>query len=359
MKKQTLLVLFGGQSAEHEISVISARNMVAALGADIQPVLVGISRTGTWYNYPSLESLADIAVVSDDCNYPSVTLMRQPNETLLLRRDGSVSTAIDVVFPLLHGPLGEDGCLQGLLRLYNLPFIGFDVTSSALGMDKEVMRRLLEHTPIPMPKFLSVTHPDELSTDTIIQALKLPVFVKPSSMGSSVGIHKVTTEADLRPAIEDALQYSSKVLLENFISGREIECAVLGNASPDASPLGEILPQHDFYSYEAKYLDPTGAELIVPARLDDAVVEQVKTYAIDIFKRLGCQGMARVDFFVQEDNTIVFNEINTIPGFTEISMYPRLWQEAGLAYPDLLNRLISLALDAHQDNSKQKVSLAQ
>jgi D-alanine-D-alanine ligase len=258
---------------------------------------------------------------------------------------------IDVVFPVLHGPFGEDGTVQGLLKLADVPFVGASVLGSAVGMDKDVMKRLLRDASVPIPKFL-VYDRQPIDFTEVKRYLGLPLFIKPANLGSSVGIHKINDEKTFAAAVADAFLYDKKVIFEEFIQGREIECSVLGNDNPIASVPGEIVPQHEFYSYEAKYIDEQGAELIVPAKLPKDIVKRVQELAVRSFKVLCCEGMARVDFFLKNNTDVIVNEINTIPGFTRISMYPRLWQESGISYTELIDRLIELAIDRHRKEKK-------
>jgi D-alanine-D-alanine ligase len=257
---------------------------------------------------------------------------------------GTPFGGVDVVFPVLHGPFGEDGTVQGLLKLANLPFVGAGVLGSAVGMDKDVMKRLLRDAEIPIGKFLVFQRGDTLSYGKIKKQLGLPLFVKPANLGSSVGISKVGKKREFRAAIDEAFRYDNKIIIEEFIAGREIECSVLGNDEPIASLPGEIIVRHDFYSYDAKYIDDQGARLEIPAKLSGSVIQKIRKIAVRVYKALCCEGMARVDFFVQANGRVLVNEINTIPGFTKISMYPKMWEASGLSYPRLIDRLIRLAL---------------
>ncbi len=257
--------------------------------------------------------------------------------------------ALDVVFPVLHGPYGEDGSVQGLLKTAGIPFAGPGVLAAAVGMDKDVMKRLLVGAGIPVADF-RVAHARDPrpAWDAIARELGGAVFVKPANLGSSVGIRKVAEPAAFAEAVEDAFAYDSKIIVERAIAGREIECAVLGNDEPVASVAGEVIPHHEFYSYEAKYLDEEGAELVIPADLEPSVSEQVREMALDAFRALCCDGMARVDFFLQEDGVLLVNELNTIPGFTRISMYPKLWEASGIAYAELIERLLRLGIERYE-----------
>ena len=257
--------------------------------------------------------------------------------------------ALDVVFPVLHGPYGEDGSVQGLLKTAGIPFAGPGVLAAAVGMDKDVMKRLLVGAGIPVADF-RVAHAAEPRPewDAIAGVLGVPVFVKPANMGSSVGIRKVAEPAAFAEAVEDAFAYDAKIVIERAVAGREIECAVLGNDDPIASVAGEVIPHHEFYSYEAKYLDDDGAELVIPADLDPSLAARVRETALEAFRALCCDGMARVDFFLQEDGSLLVNELNTIPGFTRISMYPKLWEASGIPYGELIERLLRLGIERYE-----------
>jgi len=262
--------------------------------------------------------------------------------------------SVDVVFPVLHGPFGEDGTVQGLLKLAQVPFVGAGVLGSAIGMDKDVMKRLLRDAKIPVAKFLVFDRASayEIDFSRIKRVLGLPLFVKPANLGSSVGISKVSNRKQFARAVKEAFRYDNKILLEEFIRGREIECSVLGNEHPLASLPGEIITRHDFYSYDAKYIDEKGAQLMIPAKLPPRVVKKIQKMAIASFKVLCCEGMARVDFFLSPAGKIIVNEINTIPGFTKISMYPKLWEASGVSYRNLIDRLIRLAIGRfHQEKN--------
>ncbi|HVM73483.1 MAG TPA: D-alanine--D-alanine ligase family protein [Candidatus Paceibacterota bacterium] len=320
-KKIHVAVLFGGKSAEHEVSIRSAKHVVAALDPKRYEVTaIKISRTQPWL----------------------------PAEDLL--------KSIDVVFPILHGPFGEDGTMQGLLKLANVPFVGPSVLGSAVGMDKDVTKRLLRDAGIPTSKFLTATKSDQISFAYAKKNLGLPVFIKPANMGSSVGVHKVTNKREFDAAIKNALKFDRKILIEAFIKGRELECAVLGNEKPIASIVGEIIPHHEFYSYEAKYLDENGAGLEIPAKIPRKIEKRIQELAIQTFKTLGCEGMSRVDFFLKDNGDVLVNEINTIPGFTSISMFPMLWEASGIPPKKLVDTLISLAIARHKRDAKLKTS---
>ncbi|KAA3656367.1 MAG: D-alanine--D-alanine ligase, partial [Calditrichaeota bacterium] len=256
-------------------------------------------------------------------------------------------TALDVIFPIFHGPLGEDGTVQGLLKLANVPFVGAGVLGSAVGMAKAIMKRLLRDAALPIGKFITLPayKKSMFSFDEVAEQLGTPVFIKPANMGSSVGVHRAGNTDQYLRGLDDAFKYDTKVVVEEFIAGREIECAVLGNEAPVASVAGEIIPHHEFYSYEAKYIDADGAVLQIPAELSAGKQKEVQELAIAAFQSLNCEGMARVDFFMKENGEILINEINTIPGFTRISMYPKLWEASGIPYAQLIEKLLNLAID--------------
>ncbi len=351
-KKVRIGIVFGGRSAEHEVSIQSAKNIIDAIDASkYEIVLLGIDREGRWYlnesSLPLLEAGKALPNLRTE-GAREVALAPRGDSTQLVDLSANKGMGtLDIVFPVLHGPYGEDGTVQGLCKLANIPCVGAGVLGSAVGMDKDVMKRLLRDAGIPIPRFIVLNRSSgrRISFTEAGGELGLPLFVKPANCGSSVGISKVRTEAEYARALENAFRFDTKILLEEGIVGREIECSVLGNADPIASVPGEILPTHDFYDYEAKYIDEHGAALEIPARLDPAAAEEVRRLAVRAFTVLCCEGMARVDMFLQKDGRILLNEINTIPGFTRISMYPKLWEASGISYPELIDRLISLAME--------------
>ncbi len=361
MAKIRVALIFGGKSAEHEVSLQSAKNIIEAIDKKkYEPILIGVDKNGKWL-------LADSSRFLLNSGNPK--LIKLNNETsqnvaLVPQSDGRIANldthksdkSIDVVFPILHGPFGEDGTIHGLLKLANIPFVGASVLGSAVGMDKDVMKRLLREADIPIGKFLALKENDIPVYEEVVKDLSLPFFVKPANMGSSVGVSKVSGQKEFDSAIREAFKYDRKIILEENIAGREIECSVLGNVDPIASIPGEVVSSHDFYSYEAKYIDEHGAELIIPAKLSDETTRTVQALAVKSFETLSCAGMARVDFFLREDGQLFVNEINTIPGFTSISMYPKLWEASGISYSDLIDRLISLALERFEAEQKLKTN---
>lgn len=352
-RKLRIGILFGGKSAEHEISILSARNIATALDKNkYEAILIGITKKGCWHFLDNKTLL--LPAERNGPKLKALTVRKAKNCTLNLSREKPFGD-IDVIFPVLHGPFGEDGTIQGLLKLANVPFIGAGVLGSALGMDKDAMKRLLRERGIPVAKFLTIHRADfnaaRRDYKQIVKQLGLPLFVKPANLGSSVGVSKVKNKKQFAPALREAFRYDNKILIEECVSGRELECAVLGNEKPVASVPGEIIPQHEFYSYEAKYLDDNGAILKIPADLPKEIVEKVRNMAVRAFTTLCCEGMARVDFFLKKNNEVLVNEINTIPGFTKISMYPKLWEASGVSYSELMDKLIQLAIERFKKES--------
>ena len=362
--RKRIAILFGGRSAEHEISVISARSVIDALDPERYEVVpIGVTKQGHWQLMPggppalppgSREALPEVTERSG----PEVALDQEPGSQTLVAEDGS-RTPIDVVFPVMHGPHGEDGSIQGFLEMAGVPYVGAGVLASAVGMDKAVQKVLFRAAGIPVVEH-EVVHEREWEEDPeAVEAraahLGYPLFAKPSTLGSSVGVTKVHETGQLRGALEEAFRYGRKALLERSVEGgREIEVAVLGNDDPVASVAGEIVPRgHEFYSYEAKYLDEEGAELIIPAPIPAETLEEAQRLAVAGFLALDCAGLARVDFFLRQTGGLLVNEINTIPGFTQISMYPKLWEASGLSYPELIDRLVELALERHERERKR------
>lgn len=358
--KLKVAILFGGKSGEHEVSLVSATSVAKALDKNkYDIVMIGIDKTGRWI-LPSEKMLLEhqsnpremkLDKVTSAINLPTVQDPKIDNRQ------------IDVIFPVLHGTYGEDGTIQGFLELANLPYVGSGVLGSALGMDKDMAKKILKHAEIPVVPWVTLKKFDykknpEKTIASLISELGLPFFAKPSSMGSSVGVHKIKTAAEAREKIEDAFLYDNKILCEKFIPCRELEVSVLGTHDPKSSIVGEIIPTHEFYSYEAKYLDENGANLDIPAKnLTAAQSDKIRELAVKTFKELECRGMARVDFFMDKTNgDIYLNEVNTIPGFTNISMYPKLWNATGLGYADLLDQLIEFALEQHREKNELKTS---
>ena len=347
-------ILFGGESAEHEISILSAKNIISAIDRNKYQVFpIFITKKGEWYAGKSAELMMECGNIHEQDHISEMDMLALvpggSGSKLVSLADSEKSPLVDVIFPVLHGPMGEDGTVQGLLKLTGIPFVGSGVLGSAVGMDKDVMKRLFRESGIPIGNFMVILshEKDDVEFDKIALELGLPLFVKPANMGSSVGVHKVSSREEFDAALKDAFSFDRKVVVEEFINGREIECAVLGNEYPVASVPGEICTQHDFYSYNAKYIDENGAALNIPADLPEEIKEEFRKISIRAFKSLCCEGLARVDSFLKDDSSIVVNEVNTIPGFTSISMYPMLFKESGISYPELIDQLISLAIERH------------
>jgi D-alanine-D-alanine ligase len=361
MKRRRVAVLFGGRSAEHEISCISARFVIDALDPDRTEVVpIGIGRDGRWNRLsgpPALPAETGRMPEVTDGSGTSVELAGEAGSSELVAADGS-REQIDVVFPVLHGPFGEDGTVQGLLELAGIPYVGAGVLGSAIGMDKDVQKRLFLQAGLPVGPFETVHEKewrdDPESIEASAEALGYPLFTKPATLGSSVGVSKVRAPAELAASMEEAFHYARVAVIERAAEGaREIECGVLGNDEPVASVAGEIVPDgHDFYDYDAKYLDEHGARLLIPADLKPEVLEDVQRLAVAAFRTTRCAGMARVDFFLMGEDGLWVNELNTVPGFTSISMYPKLWEASGLAYGDLVQRLLDLAIERHEAERK-------
>ena len=358
-KKLRVALLFGGKSAEHEISLISARNIVDAMDKNkYEVVAIGIDKQGRWHLDESARLLLGKSATKVEYRdaQNAAAIMPGDSATPMVRPTGAGLGAIDVVLPILHGPFGEDGTVQGLLKLANLPFVGAGVLGSAVGMDKDVMKRLLRDAKIPTPNFLAFARSDKISFVKVKKTLGMPLFVKPANLGSSVGISKVVKPAQFAAAVKEAFRYDNKIIIEEAIQGREVECSVLGNEKPIASLPGEIVVNRDFYSYDAKYLDDKAARLEIPARLPKAIIKKVRAIALQSYRALCCEGMGRIDFFVQANGRVLVNEINTIPGFTKISMYPKMWEASGISYSKLIDRLIQLAIQRHHAEKRLRTS---
>ncbi len=367
--KRRIAILCGGQSGEHEISLLSARAIIAALDRKQYEIfVVGIHKSGQWclqadVDYLLRQSDPKTIHLGQSCSNAILSPDPGVGGLLVLHPDGIGHSILklDVVFPVLHGPRGEDGTVQGLLELSGIPYVGAGVVGSAIGMDKDVMKRLLRDARIPTPRFrvihrrLWARDPDKCK-QAVWESFHPPIFVKPANLGSSIGITRVKTRADLAKAIEIAFEYDTKIIIEEGIPHcRELECSVMGNDDPVASAPGEIIPSHEFYSYEAKYLDDEGARLEIPANLPEGLAEQAQNLAIAAYRALCCEGMGRVDFFLTRGKELLVSEINTIPGFTAISMYPKLWEDAGISFPQLIERLIDLAIERHGHRKRLRV----
>lgn len=362
MSKIHLAVICGGKSVEHEVSLISAKNVIAALDfSKYELALFAVAKDGSFRFYHDhtdfLDHADDPGIVSlkeSDFTEVSWSVIDGIGQAIL--PDGN--KVIDVVFPIMHGSFAEDGKMQGFLEMLNLPYVGPDVLGSAISMDKEVTKKLAEIASIKIAKYLSFSNLDQNKVDfnQVTHVLGLPVFIKPANAGSSVGISKVTNEAEFNKAVREAFLVDYKILIESAVVGRELECSVLGNRDHlIAGEVGEIIPsaKHGFYSYDAKYIDESGAALLIPAQLDATKKREIQELSKKIFLFCQCEGMSRIDFFMTTNGEVIFNEINTIPGFTNISMYPKLMmRETGMTYGALIDKLIDLAIARHARNSE-------
>jgi len=336
---QTIMILCGGESGEHEVSLQSANSIIKFIPKDrYQTIAVGISKTGEWLT-------GDLLFENEDD--PSKICLSNNLIPAKFENKQLNGQPVDVVFPIIHGTYGEDGCIQGLLQLQHIPYVGSGVLGSSVGMDKDIMKRLFLHEGLNCAKHMVIyswqkTKPTYNEVKAELGAI---LFVKPCNLGSSVGISKVTKEDEYRAAIDLALNYDNKILVEECIKGREIEISVLGNEVTEVSLPGEIIPESGFYSYDAKYIDSETTRLEIPAKLEKEIIDEIGSIAKTSFRLLELSGLARVDFFVEDDTKIWINEVNTLPGFTNISMYPKLWSACGVNYSDLIHRLIQLAIE--------------
>ena len=392
MKKLRVGILFGGRSGEHEISLLSAASVFKAIDKDkFEVIPIGITKEGRWVTSGEAERLLSGKPPQEERHLragdpeatPGAAVLQngeafvmppephgsgmQPFQTdALARRASDRAINVDVIFPVLHGTFGEDGTVQGLLELADIAYVGGGVLGSAAGMDKDIMKSLFRAAGLPIVKHVTVLRSDWEASPKKVQKLvenklKYPVFVKPANLGSSVGISKAHDRKELGPAIEEAAKFDRKIVIEEGVGGkthkaREIECAVLGNDNPEASVAGEIVPSAEFYDYSAKYLEE-GSQLIIPAKLSKSEMKKVQQLAIAAFRAVDCSGLSRVDFLMDpKSRKIYLNEINTMPGFTSISMYPKLWAASGVSYPELIERLIQLGLDRHADKKRNQYS---
>ncbi len=360
-KRLRVGILFGGRSGEHEVSLASAASVIRGLDAEkYEAVPIGIAKDGRWLVGAGAQRLLPEVLKTGQ----RVVLPADPNEAALLPLDQSRAEAlrVDVVFPVLHGTFGEDGTVQGLLDLAGLPYVGAGVLASSVGMDKDVQKRLFQQAGLPVADFLAVPRAAwEKSRAKVLRAIerkfRFPLFIKPATLGSSVGMTKVHGRAELPAALDLAAEFAQKIIVERAIVGRELEVSVLGNEDPQASVPGEVIPHREFYDYAAKYLEE-GTQLIIPAKLTRAQARRFQDYAVRAFRAIECTGMARVDFFLERRTGRAFvNEINTIPGFTSISMYPKLWEASGISFQELVDRLIELALQQHREKARTKYSI--
>lgn len=363
MGKKRIGIIFGGKSVEHEVSLQSAKNIVEAIDSHkFEAVLIGIDKEGNWHvsdpeNY--LVHADDPERIQLNTTTDIISIRFGEKQTLDENDKAHVLNELDAIFPIVHGTLGEDGSLQGLLRIADVPFVGPDVLSSAICMDKDVAKTLLTSAGINVAKGVAYdrTERDSITFEDVSSKLGTSMFIKPANQGSSVGVSKVQTKEEFDQGIDDAFTFDHKIIIEETVVGREVECSILGNEYPKASLPGEILPQTSFYSYESKYIDEDGAILEAPANLTDEQIKEVQDVSIRAFKTLQCEGLARVDVFLTEDGQIYVNEINTLPGFTKISMYPKLWEVSGMTYTNLITELIELGMERHQRDQMLKSSV--
>lgn len=370
-KKIRIGIIFGGRSGEHEVSLASAESVMANLDRDKYEIVpIGITREGSWLLGTEPQMLRAAGPYdSHDIGLETtraVTLTSDPRLRRLIPVENGEELgnegAIDVIFPVLHGTYGEDGALQGLLEMANVPYVGCGVLGSALGMDKEKMKLVFQAVGLPVAKYMVFRrnhweHKPEFILDAVEQRLGFPCFVKPVNLGSSVGINKAHDRSELEHAINVAAEYDRKIIIERGLNCREVECAVLGNDEPIASVVGEVISSNEFYDYRAKYIDGK-SEVVIPADLAQETAEEVRRQAVQAFLALDLSGLARVDFFIEKETEQVYiNEVNTMPGFTTISMYPKLWEASGLPYAQLMDRLIELAIERHADRQRNRTSL--
>jgi D-alanine-D-alanine ligase len=360
MQKKNVGIIFGGKSTEHEVSLQSAKNIVDAIDKDkFNVILIGIDKNGIWHLNESTHFLLNSdnpSLISLHQSGRNIAFIPGKNEEQIIEFQEKTLSQLDVIFPIVHGTLGEDGSLQGLLKMVNLPFVGSQVLSSAMCMDKDITKRLLRDAGLNITPFIKLAKKNRknISFEIASSQLGCPLFVKPANQGSSVGVNKVTSPEEFEAALETAFTYDNKILIEQGIDGREIECAVIGNDEPSASVCGEIELEDSFYSYDTKYINDKGATVTIPANIPDEISEKIREISIKAYEVLECTGLARVDVFLTKNGEIFINEINTLPGFTNISMFPKLWEVSGLNYSDLITRLIELAIEHHENDAQLK-----
>lgn len=350
-------VIFGGKSAEYEVSLVSATNIINSMDrAAYMPLLLAVDRQGEWY-YNRHYRNAEVNLTTNNyfAGADKVYLSQAgPMVEVISKTSNDILASFEVAFPIVHGTYGEDGTLQGLLKAMDIPYVGPDVLGSAIAMDKDIAKRLFAAAGIPVAKWLTLYRDSQCEEpipaySEVVAQLGTPFFVKPANAGSSVGVSRVLSEADYEAALAEAFKYDHKLLVEEGVVGKELECAVLGNLGDmQASTVGEIVATKDFYSYDAKYVSSTGAQLQIPAAIDPDMLERIRQYALRACRAIHCEGMSRVDFLLSSDGHLVLNEINTLPGFTAISMYPKLWEHSGLHKGELIARLIALAIQRHR-----------
>jgi D-alanine-D-alanine ligase len=354
-EKLKVCILFGGRSVEHEISLRSARNVFQNIDRkSFEVMLIGIDKKGGWYFCKDIDE--DITA-----GQPVLLKLDASAPGFVTSQSEKVYT-FDVIFPVLHGTDGEDGSIQGIFKTVDIPLIGSGVLGSGISMDKVVSKQILKECKVPVADYLtySFDRKDQIEFENVVAKLGLPFMIKSAALGSSVGVSKVVDQASFNAALEDSFKYDNRVILEAYVEGREMECAILGNEEPEATVPGEIIliKDYDFYDYTAKYLDEDAIEIKIPAELDNKVKEEVMATAVMAYKALQCNDYARVDLFVTQENKVIINEINTIPGFTNVSMFPMLWEHMGLSYKDLISKMITLAIDRWQKLKRVETSYA-
>ncbi|MBO3700563.1 D-alanine--D-alanine ligase family protein [Roseivirga sp. E12] len=347
MSKLKLAIVFGGKSTEHEISILSTRSILAQIDSDKYNIsLLRIDIKGNWFLVDSIDAQESTPI----------TLVPQDKGAAVLDTDnGKILKQLDIALPVLHGVFGEDGTIQGYFRMMNLAFVGCDVMASSACMDKDLTKRVLRDAGIGIAPYAIATPESKPDFAKLERDLGTPLFIKPANLGSSVGVFKIETEAEYLSKLDEALTYDWKVLIEKTIVGREIECAVLGNEKPKASLPGEVIMSTEFYDFESKYVDQDASSTQVPADIPDDQIELVRSTAIKAYQAMGCEGLSRVDFFVTDEEVLI-NEINTIPGFTSISMYPKMWEATGIPYPELIDILIELGMERYQRDAALKIT---
>lgn len=354
--KLNIAIMFGGKSAEHEISLQSASNIINAVDRSLfTPILLGIDKNGDWFYNPNYNNTnVNLTKVDYFLGAKKVFILKQAQGVEIIDKGTiEVLAKFEIVFPIIHGAYGEDGTLQGFLKMMDIPFVGPNILSSSIAMDKDIAKRLFRDAGIPIANFYTIySHsPEQYSFEEIITHFGIPFFIKPANAGSSIGVSKVRDKKDFEKAIIEVFKYDKKALIEEAVLGKEIECAVLGNDDNiQASVIGEIIPTLEFYSYDAKYINPNGANFKIPADVNENTSNKIRELSIKAFKAIQGEGMARIDFFLREDNSFVLNEINTLPGFTQISMYPKLWEYMGVQCKDLITILIDLSVQKNKYN---------
>ncbi len=360
-KKIKVGILFGGRSAEHNISLLSAQNVIDRIDKELfEPVLIGIDKNGKWHlNEGAMKVIhaQDPKLIAlNNLDNPILLSQNMDDHSLVSVHNQDVLGSIDVLYPVLHGTYGEDGSVQGLAKLANLPCVGCGILGSAVGMDKDVTKRLLRDSGIGVADFVTMrkNYNDDLSYEEASEKLGPELFIKPANLGSSVGVSFVKNKEDYDIAVKEAFLYDPKVIVEEKLVGRELECAVMGNDYPLASIIGEVIPKSEWYSFESKYVDADGAKCQIPADVDDDTMKRLQDIAVTSYRLLECTGLTRVDMFLLEDDRIVVNEVNNLPGFTAISMYPQLWEASGVGYTELISKLIGYAIESHKETSALK-----